>query len=290
MNRVNPEVHSFFDEDTNTACYIVKDPLSRSCAVIDSIWDFDCASGRMHTAHADKLIGTILSNDWKLEWVLETHVHADHLSAAPYLANHLGAKIGIGSNINAVQKLFGKVFNAGTLFELDGSQFDRLYQDGDNFNIGNLKVDVMHTPGHTPACVTYMIGDAAFVGDTLFMPDFGTARADFPGGSASKLYQSIQKILALPDSTRLFLCHDYKAPGRDSFCWETTVAEQKNLNIHVGRGVTETEFVSMRTSRDEALSMPQLLIPSVQVNMRAGKLPPAENDGNVYLKIPINRL
>jgi glyoxylase-like metal-dependent hydrolase (beta-lactamase superfamily II) len=290
MKTIDPDVHSFFDEGTNTACYIVKDPSSKSCAVIDSIWDFDFASGRMHTAHADNLIDVILSNQWNLEWVIETHVHADHLSAAPYLANRLGAKIGIGSNINAVQKLFGKVFNAGTLFEMDGSQFDCLYQDGDSFYIGNLKVDVMHTPGHTPACVTYMIGDTAFIGDTLFMPDFGTARADFPGGSAAKLYQSIQKILALPDATRLFLCHDYKAPGRDSFCWETTVAEQKKLNVHVSQGTTETEFVSMRTSRDESLSMPKLLIPSVQVNMRAGKLPPAESDGNVYLKIPINQL
>ncbi len=290
MNTQNPEVHCFFDEETNAACYIVKDPASQSCAIIDSIWDFDLASGTMHTAHADRLIDEIISKNWKLEWVIETHVHADHLSAAPYLSKRFGAKIGIGSNINAVQRVFGKVFNAGTQFEMDGSQFDRLFMDGDNFTIGGLRVDVMHTPGHTPACVTYIIGNSAFIGDTLFMPDFGTARADFPGGSATELYHSIHKILALPDSTRLFLCHDYKAPGRDSYCWETTVAEQKELNIHVGRGTTETEFVSMRTTRDEALSMPKLLIPSIQVNMRAGKLPPAENDGNVYLKIPINKL
>ena len=289
MDVVKPEVHSYFDEATNAACYIVRDPSSQSCAVIDSIWDFDLASGRTHTTHADMLMNEIRAKGWHVEWLIETHVHADHLSAAPYIADCLGAKIAIGSHIRAVQKVFGKVFNAGTHFEMDGSQFDRLFEDGDSFKIGNLTVDVMHTPGHTPACVTYLMGDAAFIGDTLFMPDFGTARADFPGGSAKDLYQSIQKILALPESTRLFLCHDYKAPGRDMFCWETTVAEQKARNVHVGGGKTEAEFVSLRTSRDSKLSMPQLIIPSIQVNMRGGNLPPAENDGNVYLKIPINK-
>ncbi|MGB5871408.1 MAG: MBL fold metallo-hydrolase [Albidovulum sp.] len=287
---MRPEVHSYFDETTNAACYIVKDPGSNACAIIDSILDFDLAAGRTHTTHADMLIGVIKANNWSLEWILETHVHADHLSAAPYLAQELGGKIAIGSNIATVQKVFGKIFNAGTEFEMDGSQFDRLFDDGDHFLIGSLEVRVMHTPGHTPACVTYVTGDAAFIGDTLFMPDFGTARADFPGGSATDLYDSIQRILALPDDTRLFLCHDYKAPGRDAFCWETTVAAQKARNVHVGGGKTEAEFVAFRTQRDAQLGMPKLIIPSIQVNMRAGQMPPPEDDGNVYMKIPVNRL
>ncbi|MGB7268268.1 MAG: MBL fold metallo-hydrolase [Albidovulum sp.] len=287
---MRPEVHSYFDETTNAACYIVKDPGSNACAIIDSILDFDLAAGRTHTAHADMLIGVIKANNWSLEWILETHVHADHLSAAPYLAQELGGKIAIGSNIATVQKVFGKIFNAGTEFEMDGSQFDRLFDDGDRFLIGTLEVRVMHTPGHTPACVTYVTGDAAFIGDTLFMPDFGTARADFPGGSATDLYGSIQRILALPDDTRLFLCHDYKAPGRDAYCWETTVAAQKARNVHVGGGKTEAEFVAFRTKRDAQLGMPKLIIPSIQVNMRAGQMPPPEDDGNVYMKIPVNRL
>lgn len=286
----NPEVHSFFDETTNAACYIVKDPTSDACAVIDSILDFDLAAGRTHTAHADMLIGVIRENGWSLEWIVETHVHADHLSAAPYLAEQLGGKIAIGANIAAVQEVFGKVFNAGTAFEMDGTQFDRLFDDNDSFAIGNMTVNVMHTPGHTPACVTYVMGDAAFIGDTLFMPDFGTARADFPGGSATDLYASIQRILALPDHTRLFLCHDYKAPGRDEFCWETTVAEQKASNLHVGGGKSEAEFVDFRTKRDAQLGMPKLIIPSIQVNMRAGQMPAPEDDGNIYLKVPLNRL
>jgi glyoxylase-like metal-dependent hydrolase (beta-lactamase superfamily II) len=287
---MRPEVHSYFDETTNAACYIVKDPGSNACAIIDSILDFDLAAGRTHTTHADMLIGVIKANNWSLEWILETHVHADHLSAAPYLAQELGGKIAIGSNIATVQKVFGKIFNAGTEFEMDGSQFDRLFDDGDRFLIGTLEVRVMHTPGHTPACVTYVTGDAAFIGDTLFMPDFGTARADFPGGSATDLYGSIQRILALPDDTRLFLCHDYKAPGRDAYCWETTVAAQKARNVHVGGGKTEAEFVAFRTKRDAQLGMPKLIIPSIQVNMRAGQMPPPEDDGNVYMKIPVNRL
>ena len=290
MALLTPEVHSYFDEATNAACYIVKDPSSTSCAIIDSIWNFDLASGQTNTEHADMLADDIIANGWQLDWIIETHVHADHLSAAPYLAQRFGAKIAIGSNINTVQKVFGKVFNAGTEFQMDGSQFDRLFEDGECFDIGNMIVQVMHTPGHTPACVTYIVGDAAFIGDTLFMPDFGTARADFPGGSAKDLYQSIQKILALPDQTRLFLCHDYKAPGRDAFCWQTTVADQKARNIHVGGQKTEDEFVSFRSARDAQLSMPKLIIPSIQVNMRAGNLPPADPDGSVYLKIPINKL
>ena len=290
MQQNIPEVYSFFDEATNAACYIVKDPDSNACAVIDSILDFDQAAGRTHTTHADMLITEIIKNGWSLDWIIETHVHADHLSAAPYLAEKIGGKIAIGANIAAVQEVFGKIFNAGTEFEMDGSQFDRLFKDGDYFSIGNLDVAVMHTPGHTPACVTYVIGDVAFIGDTLFMPDFGTARADFPGGSATDLYNSIQRILSLPDETRLFLCHDYKTAGRDTFCWETTVAAQKANNIHVGGGKSEIDFVDFRSKRDAQLAMPKLIIPSIQVNMRAGQMPAKEADGNVYLKVPINRL
>ena len=290
MKQTTPEVHSYFDQTTNAACYIVKDPSSSACAIIDSILDFDQAAGQTHTAHADMLISTIRDNGWQVEWIIETHVHADHLSAAPYLAQSVGGKIAIGANISAVQEVFGKIFNAGTEFQMDGSQFDRLFEDGACFAIGNLDVVVMHTPGHTPACVTYVIGDAAFIGDTMFMPDFGTARTDFPGGSASELYTSIHRILALPDATRLFLCHDYKTANRDTYCWETTVAEQKARNIHVGGGKSETDFVDFRIKRDAQLSMPKLIIPSIQVNMRASKMPPSEDDGNTYLKVPINRL
>ena len=287
---VKPEVFSYFDETTNAACYILKDPSSNSCAVIDSILDFDLAAGRVTTKHADMLIRDIQAKGLDLEWIIETHVHADHLSAAPYLAQQLGGKIAIGSNIGTVQEVFGKIFNAGTEFQMDGSQFDRLFSDNDKFKIGSLDVKVIHTPGHTPACVTYIVGDSAFIGDTLFMPDFGTARADFPGGSAADLYNSIQKILSLPNETRLFLCHDYKAPGRDNFAWETTVKEQKETNVHVGGGKSEKEFVDFRTKRDSQLSMPKLIIPSIQTNMRAGNLPPAEDDGTQFLKIPINKL
>lgn len=285
-----PEVFSYFDETTNAACYILKDPSSNSCAVIDSILDFDLAAGRITTKHADMLIRDIQKKELDLEWIIETHVHADHLSAAPYLAQQLGGKIAIGSNIGTVQEVFGKIFNAGTEFQMDGSQFDRLFSDNDKFEIGSLDVEVIHTPGHTPACVTYIVGDSAFIGDTLFMPDFGTARADFPGGSAGDLYNSIQKILSLPDETRLFLCHDYKAPGRENFAWETTVKEQKETNVHVGGGKSKKEFVDFRTKRDSQLSMPKLIIPSIQTNMRAGNLPPAEDDGTQFLKIPINKL
>ncbi len=287
---LNPEVFGFFDECTNAASYIVKDPSSKNCAIIDSVLDFDVSSGSIKTIFADKLIKKVSENELVVEWVIETHVHADHLSAAPYLAKQFSAKIGIGSNISVVQEVFGKIFNAGTEFQMDGSQFDRLFYDRDQFQIGNMSVDVIHTPGHTPACVTYVIGNSAFIGDTLFMPDFGTARADFPGGSADDLYNSIQKILSLPEETRLFLCHDYKAPGRNDFCWETTVLEQKQKNVHVGGGKSQKEFVEFRKERDKKLGMPKLIIPSIQVNMRAGNLPPKEEDGEHYLKIPINKM
>ena len=287
---MDPEVFDFFDEKTNAASYIVKDPSSSQCAIIDSVLDFDVTSGTIKTDFADLLAQKVNDLNLDVEWVIETHVHADHLSAAPYLAKKFSAKIAIGSNIDVVQKLFGKIFNAGTEFQMDGSQFDVLFEEGDTFEIGNMVAEVLHTPGHTPACVTYVIGNAAFIGDTLFMPDFGTARADFPGGSAADLYNSIQKILSLPSKTRLFLCHDYKAPGREEFCWETTVSEQKLENVHVGGGKSESEFVKFRTERDKKLGMPKLILPSIQVNMRAGHLPPKEDDGEHYLKIPINRI
>ncbi len=286
---MTPEVKAFFDEDTNTVSYVVRDPDSRACAIIDSVLDYDQASGRTSTASADKIIAYVTSQGLDVAWIMETHVHADHLSAAPYLQDALGGKLGIGENITLVQKIFGKVFNAGTEFERDGSQFDHLFKEQDRFLIGGLSGFVLHTPGHTPACMTYVIGDAAFVGDTLFMPDFGTARCDFPGGSAAELYESIQKVLSLPDETRLFLCHDYKAPGRDEFAWETTVAEERASNVHVGGGKTKDEFVAMREERDATLGMPRLIIPSIQVNMRAGDMPPEEDNGQVYLKVPLNK-
>lgn len=287
---MNPDVTSFFDEDTNTATHLVRDPASEACAIVDSVLDFDYASGRTSTASADAIIAHIRDQGLMVEWVLETHVHADHLSAAPYLQERLGGKIGIGAEIVAVQETFGKVFNEGTEFQRDGSQFDQLFQEQDRFQIGALSGFVLHTPGHTPACLTYVIGDAAFVGDTLFQPDFGTARCDFPGGSARQLWNSIQKILSLPDDTRLFTCHDYKAPGRDQFAWESTVAEQKARNTHIGAGQTEDEFVEMREARDATLSMPTLILPSLQVNMRAGHMPPAEDNGVSYMKVPIDKL
>jgi glyoxylase-like metal-dependent hydrolase (beta-lactamase superfamily II) len=282
-------VEGFFDDASNTISYIVKDPTSKSCALIDSVLDFDMASGRTSFEQADKMIAYVEENQLEVEWILETHVHADHLSAAPYLKQKFGAKIGIGANITTVQEVFGKAFNAGTEFAMDGSQFDKLFEDGETFEIGALKARTLNTPGHTPACMTYVIGDAAFVGDTLFMPDFGTARTDFPGGSAEELYKSIWKILQLPSKTRLFMCHDYKAPGRDEFKWETTVQEQREANVHVKEGTSMEEFVAFRTERDANLSMPKLILPSVQVNMRAGQMPPAEEDGTSYLKIPINK-
>lgn len=284
----NPMVQHFFDEPTNTFSYVVRDPASQACAILDSVLDFDYAAGTTDVRSADEIVEYVRSNELKVEWVLETHVHADHLSAAPYLHEKLGGKTGIGAYIRDVQEIFGKAFNAGTDFARDGSQFDRLFHDGDTFLLGGLEGRVMHTPGHTPACLTYVIGNAAFVGDTLFMPDFGTARCDFPGGDARELYQSIRKVLSLPAETRIFLCHDYKAPGREEYAHQTTVAEQRAANVHVHDGISEDEFVQMRTERDATLDMPRLILPSVQVNMRAGEMPPAEGNGQVYLKIPVN--
>jgi glyoxylase-like metal-dependent hydrolase (beta-lactamase superfamily II) len=285
----HPLVTHFFDEPTKTFSYIVQDPGSSACAIIDSVLDFDYAAGRTDVRSADSIIDYIKTNNLSVEWILETHVHADHLSAAPYLHEKLGGKTGIGEKIVEVQEVFGKAFNAGTEFARDGSQFDRLFREGDTFHIGGIEARILHTPGHTPACLTYVIGDAAFVGDTIFAPDSGTARCDFPGGNANRLYQSIQKVLALPGETRIFLCHDYKAAGRDEFIHETTVAEQRENNIHVGEGMSEQDFVALRKERDATLDMPRLILPSVQVNMRAGEMPPPEENGQVYLKVPINQ-
>lgn len=284
------EVAAFFDEATNTVSYVVKAPGSDACAIIDSVLDFDYASGRTDTRSADAIVAHVRDQGLRTEWILETHVHADHLSAAPYLQERLGGKIGIGEKIVVVQDTFGKIFNEGTEFQRDGSQFDQLFKEGDTFTIGGVQGFVLHTPGHTPACLTYVIGDAAFVGDTLFMPDYGTARCDFPGGSAAELYESIQKILTLPDATRIFVCHDYKAPGRDSYAWETTVADEKSRNVHIGGGKDKDSFVAMREARDKTLSMPRLIIPSLQVNMRAGQMPPKDDKGKTFLKVPINEL
>ncbi|WP_170406166.1 MBL fold metallo-hydrolase [Ruegeria arenilitoris] len=285
---VKPDVFAFFDEATNTISYIVKDPGSNACAIVDSVMDIDYAAGRITFDHADELIRVITEKGLKLEWIIETHVHADHLSAAPYIQEKLGGKIGVGSKITVVQDTFGKVFNEGTEFQRDGSQFDALFEDGDTYMIGSMQAFAMYTPGHTPACMVHVIGDAAFVGDTLFMPDGGSARADFPGGDAGVLYDSIQRVLALPDETRLFMCHDYGPNGRD-IAWETSVAEEKAHNIHVGGGKTKEEFVRFRTERDATLAMPNLIIPSLQVNMRAGEVP-TDTDGNPMLKVPVNGL
>jgi glyoxylase-like metal-dependent hydrolase (beta-lactamase superfamily II) len=285
---VEPEVSAFFDEATNTISYIVKDPNSSSCAIVDSVMDIDYAAGRITYEHADALIASIKDRDLKLEWIIETHVHADHLSAAPYIQEQLGGKIGIGDQIMVVQETFGKVFNEGTEFQRDGSQFDALFKDGDRYQIGTMEAFAMYTPGHTPACMVHVMGNAAFVGDTLFMPDGGSARADFPGGDAATLYDSIQKVLALPDAMRLFMCHDYGPNGRD-IAWETSVGEEKAHNIHVGGGKSREEFVKFRTERDAQLDMPKLIIPSLQVNMRAGDVP-CDEDGNPMLKVPVNKL
>lgn len=285
---VKPQVEAFFDPATNTISYVVKDPSSDACAVIDSVMDIDYAAGRITYDHADAIIDYIRKNDLKLEWIIETHVHADHLSAAPYIQNALGGKIGIGDKIMVVQDTFGKIFNEGTEFQRDGSQFDALFEDGDTYMVGNMQAVAIHTPGHTPACMVHVMGDAAFVGDTLFMPDGGSARADFPGGDAATLYDSIQKVLALPDETRLFMCHDYGPNGRD-IQWETTVAAEKEHNVHVGKGATKEQFVKFRTERDATLAMPKLIIPSLQVNMRAGEVP-TDKDGRPMLKVPVNGL
>ncbi|WP_406664199.1 MBL fold metallo-hydrolase [Gallaecimonas sp. GXIMD1310] len=281
-------VTPFFDEATFTYSYVVQDPGSKAAVVIDSVLDFDPASGRTAFDSADAIIAFVERQSLEVHYLLETHVHADHLSAAPYLKEKLGGQLAIGEHILTVQEVFGKAFNAGSEFARDGSQFDQLLKDGDTLSFGATTVQVFHTPGHTPACVSYLIGDALFVGDTLFMPDFGTARCDFPGGSASTLYQSIQKLFTLPDSTRVFLCHDYKAKGRDHYQGETTLGEEKRHNIHIHQGVSEADFVAMREGRDATLSMPRLILPSVQVNMRAGQLPPAEDNGVRYLKLPLN--
>jgi glyoxylase-like metal-dependent hydrolase (beta-lactamase superfamily II) len=287
---MQPAVKTFFDEATFTATHVVWDPETRKAAIVDSVKDYDPKSGRTRTDSADAVIAFVAAEGLTIEWILETHVHADHLTAAPYLKGKLGGRTAIGARINTVQGVFKKIFNAEQNFATDGRQFDKLLEDGETFKIGNLTAKVMHTPGHTPACSTYVVGDAAFIGDTLFMPDYGTARCDFPGGDARQLYRSIRKILALPPETRLFLCHDYKAPGRDQYVWETTVAGERAKNIHVHDGISEDDFVKMRSARDKTLQMPVLILPSVQVNMRAGELPPAESNGVRYLKIPVDAL
>lgn len=281
-------IEAFFDEPTNTFSYVVADLEAQDCAIIDSVLDFEYESGRTRTDSAEQILTWIDDRQLQVSWILETHVHADHLSAAPFLKQCTGGKIAIGAQITQVQQIFGKVFNAGHEFARDGSQFDRLLREGDHLPLGRHSCEVLHTPGHTPACMSYRFGDAVFVGDTLFMPDYGTARCDFPGGDARLLYRSIQRLLALPPQTRLYLCHDYKAPGRDHYCHVTTVAEQRQQNIHIHEGIDEDSFVKMRTARDETLTMPRLILPSVQINMRAGAFPPAEDNGQIYLKLPLN--
>ena len=287
---VNPQVHGIFDPATWTVTYVVYEKPGSACAIIDSVLDYDPKSGRTSHKSADKVIDFVKANHLKVEWILETHAHADHLSAAPYLKQHLGGKTAIGDHISGVQKVFKGIFNMEESFKPDGSQFDHLFAEGETITIGNLTGHTLYVPGHTPACVAYQFGDAVFVGDTLFMPDVGTARCDFPGGSAENLFNSIQKILALPDETRVFVGHDYKAPGRDEFAWETTIGEQKALNIHIGAGKPLEEFVSMRQERDATLGMPRLILPSIQTNMRAGQFPEPENNGVRYLKVPVNTL
>jgi len=287
---LKPNIKSFFDTATNTITHIVSDPVSKQTMILDPVLDYCAASGRTNTKSADLLIAYVTENGLKTKYIIETHAHADHLSSAPYLKEKLGGQTVIGADIDAVQKVFGPIFNAEDGFKTDGSQFDVLPKDGDILMLGDMEVTAIHTPGHTPACMSYLIGDAVFVGDTLFMPDFGTARCDFPGGSAETLYNSIQKLFALPDETRVFLCHDYKAPGRDEYKWETTIGAEKANNKHVGNGADIKSFVKMRTTRDAELSMPKLILPSVQVNMRAGDMPPADDNGMTYLKIPVNAL
>ena len=284
-----PVVKAFFDPDSNTISYIVRDPSSASCAIIDSVMGFDMAAGRTSFDGADEMITYIEQHNLKLDWLIESHAHADHLSAAPYIQQKLGGKIAIGKEIIAVQNVFGKIFNEGTEFERDGSQFDLLLEDCDTYQIGSLNAFVMHTPGHTPADMVHVIGNVAFVGDTLFMPDGGTARADFPGGDAGVLFDSIQKVLTLPDDMKLYMCHDY-GPGGREISWETTIAEERANNIHIGAGATREAFIALREERDATLNMPKLIVPSIQINMRAGKLPPVEDNGTAYIKMPINTL
>ena len=286
----SPVVRSFFDEPTNTASYVVHDPASRQAAIVDSVLDFDAAAGRTSRGSADAIIAYVKAERLSVVWLLETHAHADHLSAAPYLKETLGGQLAIGRQILHVQQVFGKIFNEGTEFARDGSQFDRLFEDGDTFQIGDLHCAVLHVPGHTPADLAYVVGDAVFVGDTLFMPDYGTARADFPGGDSRQLFRSIRRLLTLPAETRVFLCHDYKAPGRDTFVWETTIGAERIGNVHVHEGVSEDDFVAMRDARDATLGMPKLILPSIQVNMRGGRLPPPEANGTRYLKLPLDIL
>jgi glyoxylase-like metal-dependent hydrolase (beta-lactamase superfamily II) len=291
MNRmnlnINYKIQNFFDKQTSTLSYVVYCNLTKKCAVIDSVLDFDYSSGSVDYLNADKIISYINKNELELEWLIETHVHADHLSASPYIQKRLGGKIGISEKISDIQDIFGKKFNAGTEFQRDGSQFDKLFNNNDEYQIGKINCKVIHTPGHTPACTAHVIGNSIFVGDTLFMPDLGSARADFPGGDARELYRSIQKILSYPDETELFICHDYPPSTREVTC-STTVGEQKKKNIHVKTSISEDEFVKIRENRDKTLNMPKLIIPSIQVNMRAGNLPPPEDNGNVYIKVPIN--
>ena len=286
---MQPVVQSFFDPVTFTASYIVQDPASTACAIIDSVMDFDAAAGRTHTTSADRIIAHVQEHGLQVQWIIETHVHADHLTAAPYLQQKLGGKTVIGASVTIVQETFRKIFHTGSEFIADGSQFDRLVQDGESVAVGAMELRAMHTPGHTPACMTYLAGDAAFIGDTMFMPDYGTARADFPGGDAHALYRSIRKILSLPEGTRLFLCHDYQTPDRHQFVWETTIAAQRAGNVHIHDGISEQEFAKMRTERDATLKMPALILPSVQINMRAGHFPPPESNGVSYLKLPLNQ-
>ena len=285
---LRPSIAGFFDEATNTVSYVVHDPATCEAAIIDSVLDYEAAAGRTSYGSANRIVEYVNSHNLKVTWLIETHAHADHISAAPYLQEKLGGKLAIGAEIIRVQEVFGKLFNAGTDFERDGSQFDHLFTDGEKFNLGEIEGIALHVPGHTPADMAFIIGDAAFVGDTIFMPDFGTARADFPGGDARELFRSIRRLLALPEETRLFLCHDYKAPGRDEYAWETTVGQQRRENVHVKDGVSEDEFVEMRTTRDKTLAMPNLIMPSVQVNIRGGRLPEPEDNGVSYIKIPVN--
>jgi glyoxylase-like metal-dependent hydrolase (beta-lactamase superfamily II) len=285
-----PEIIGFFDPATFTISYVVSDARTNLAAIIDPVLDFDAPSGRTSTASADRLIAHVRAHGLSVAWILETHAHADHLSAAPYVQRELGGRIAIGAHITTVQKTFASVFNLEPDFPTDGRQFDHLFDADEQFHIGDITCSALHTPGHTPACMSYLIGDALFVGDTLFMPDYGTARCDFPGGDARTLYRSIERLLALPGETRMFLCHDYKAPGRDTYAWETTVAAQRANNVHVHEGISADAFVAMRTARDATLSMPALILPSVQVNIRAGQLPPPEANGVRYLKLPIDAL
>jgi glyoxylase-like metal-dependent hydrolase (beta-lactamase superfamily II) len=284
------EVTGFFDTPTNTISYVVADPSSLKCAIVDSLLDYDAASGRTNTTSADNLITFVQKKGYEVEWIIDTHVHADHLTAAPYIREKLGGKTGIGEHITTVQQVFGEIFNEGQTFHTNGSQFDHLFKGDETYSVGTIAAKAIHTPGHTPACMSHLIGDALFVGDTLFMPDYGTARCDFPGGDAGTLYDSIQKLFTLPGKTRIFLCHDYKAPGRDEFIWQTTIDDEKHANIHVKTGTSREAFIKMRTERDATLDMPKLILPSVQINIRAGEMPPPEDNGIRYMKIPINAL